>query len=74
MHGYKNVSPHNYPGVRLEKAGKRREHLWSSRQQSTDRAHMNQMAADWRSEAIKPPSDRKQIERRVEYEIREYSE
>lgn len=53
MHGYKNVSPHNYPGLRFENAGKQREHLWRSRQQSADKACV-----------IKAAVDKKQIERR----------
>lgn len=69
MHGYKDVSPHNYPGLRFDNARKQREHLWSSRQQSADQTYMNQMAADLRSVSRKLPLDKKQIERRLEYEI-----
>lgn len=74
MHGYKNVGPHNYPGVRLENAEKRREHLWSSRQQSADKVYVQKMVSDWKPEAMKLPPHKKQIERRPEYEIREYNE
>lgn len=70
MYGYKNAGPHNYPGVRrFENVGKWRGYLWSSRRQSADKAYVSKMAADWQSESMKPPSDKKQIERRPEYEI-----
>ena len=77
MHGYKNVSPHNHPGVRSENTRRQKEYLWSSRQQSADRADRNKMATDWKSESMRlPPDKKKQIERRhvPEYEIRPYSE
>lgn len=53
MHGYKNVGPHNYPGTHLENGGKRREHLWSSRQRSADQVYVNKLVPDWKPTAVK---------------------
>lgn len=77
MHGYKNVSPHNHPGVRSKNTRKQREHFFSSRQPSADRADRNKIVTDWKPESLRLSTDKKkQIERQrvPEYEIRQYSE